>query len=247
MKNLSSRCAMLKAATLLTAILIISSAELSIAEVNLRVPVKTEFAATSTVNLDSVVTVNGAIKPHIPCAASFRNYTSQAKSPGQGGVSEGKVITVNPGVSLVVYRAYSARFNNSIGRWWSAHFQYNGPAYLPNPVTTTISTSNPNAAPISYSTSPAIVGAMTEGDYRSMNAICKTWNDLDRMVVCLTKPGATFMIGKTQSVNVEQCEGSWVDNKQTIIYPANDTLQLFINPDQIDLATCTNYALQWQK
>lgn len=220
--------------------LILSPIERSNAEVDQDFPVT--VVEKKAVSLKNVVTVKGTIRPHASTVSAFKNFTGQVRSSGQGGVSEGDVVTVNPNVSLVLYRAYSARFDNGLGHWWTPSFQYTGPLRLSAAITTNLDTRS-----ISYSSSPVIESSMTVDQYRTENAICKNWNDLDRVIICNTKTGATLLIGKTQSVNAGQCEDPSVKNSEVILYPARDTLQIFIEPADIDESSCQNYALKWEK
>lgn len=64
--------------------------------------------------------------------------------------------------------------------------------------------------------------------YRAQNAICKKWNELRWIAKCKLKPGTLVAVGPTQSASCSEQE----------IYPANNTLQLYVDNTSTRYVDC---------
>ena len=102
--------------------------------------------------------------------------SAAVKPPGEGGVSEGKVVRTI--ADIPVYRLWSGPASldangrtNRIGSWWTAGSPH-GPA----------------------------------AQYRVDYEICRAWNDLTWVARCTLKKGAVVAIGPGQSVSPQTCQ-----------------------------------------
>lgn len=73
--------------------------------------------------------------------------------------------------------------------------------------------------------------------YRIKNAICPTWNSIDRIVKCNIKPEADFIVGYTQSA---KCDDD-------VIYKSQKILQVYIpnTKEDLDVINCVDLG-EWK-